>query len=81
MFGINLRRILMVSAVISISLIIFQCGQSFGAKQKWKYMSNSGCKCHMSKGCFEGEEYKKMKYQQDSTFERQETDEDKTKPE
>ncbi|MCF6159630.1 MAG: hypothetical protein E3K32_13910 [wastewater metagenome] len=23
-----------------------------------KYISNSGCKCHMSKGCYEGDEYK-----------------------
>ncbi len=82
MFGSSLRRILMVSAAISLSLIIFQCSQSFGAKQKWKYMSNSGCKCHLSKGCFEGTEYKKMKNQHYNTFTtRLETDEDKSNPE
>ena len=64
MFGRNIRRFVMVSAAITLSLVIFQTSQSFGgAKQKWKFMGNSGCKCHMSKGCFEGEEYKKMKNQ------------------
>ncbi len=81
MFGRNLRRIVMVSAAISLALVIFQSSQSFGAKQKWKYMGNSGCKCHMSKGCFEGEEYKKMKNQHYNTFQRLETDEDKSNPE
>lgn len=81
MFSCNLRRILMVSTVISLSLVFFQCGLSFGDKQKWKFMSNSGCKCHMSKGCFEGEEYKKMKNQHYNTFNRLETDEDKSNPE
>ncbi len=52
MFGRNLRRIVMVSVAIALSLVIFQSSQSFGGKkQKWKFMSNSGCKCHMSKGC------------------------------
>ena len=55
MFGCNLRRFIMVSAVVSLSLIIFQSSQSFGAKQKWKFMGNAGCKCHLSKGCFEGD--------------------------
>jgi len=81
MLGCNLRRFIMVSAVVSLSLIIFQSNQSFGAKQKWKYMGNAGCKCHLSKGCFEGEEYKKMKNQHYNTFKRLETDEDKSNPE
>ena len=81
MFGCNLRRFIMVFAVLSLSLIIFQSSQSFGAKQKWKFMSNSGCKCHLSKGCFEGTEYKKMKNQHYNTFNRLETDEDKSNPE
>ncbi|MBS1258727.1 MAG: hypothetical protein MAG551_01789 [Candidatus Scalindua arabica] len=81
MFGCNLRRFIMVSVVLSLSLIIFQSSQSFGAKQKWKFMSNSGCKCHLSKGCFEGTEYKKMKNQHYNTFRRLETDEDKSNPE
>ncbi len=81
MFGCNLRRFIMVSVVLSLSLIIFQSSQSFGAKQKWKYMGNAGCKCHLSKGCFEGTEYKKMKNQHYNTFQRLETDEDKSNPE
>lgn len=82
MLGYRLRNFIKASAVILVlSLIIFQSNQSFGAKQKWKYMSNAGCKCHMSKGCFEGEEYKKMKNQHYNTFKRLETDEDKSNPE
>ena len=81
MFGLNLRRFVLTFAAISLSLIIFQSSQSFGAKQTWKYMGNAGCKCHMSKGCFEGEEYKKMKNQHHNTFSRLETDEDKSNPE
>ncbi len=80
MFGCNLRRFIMVSVVLSLSLIIFQSSQSFGA-QKWKFMGNAGCKCHLSKGCFEGTEYKKMKNQHYNTFNRLETDEDKSNPE
>ncbi|GAX62876.1 hypothetical protein SCALIN_C45_0032 [Candidatus Scalindua japonica] len=71
-----------MSAAITLSLVIVCSGQGFaGKKQKWKFMSNSGCKCHMSKGCFEGEEYKKMKNQHYNTFQRLETDEDKSNPE
>ena len=82
MFSYRLRNFIKASAVILVlSLIIFQSTQSFGAKQKWKYMGNAGCKCHMSKGCFEGEEYKKMKNQHYNTFKRLETDEDKSNPE
>jgi hypothetical protein len=35
----------------------------------------------MSKGCFAGEEYKKMKNQHYNTFSRLKTDEDKSNPE
>jgi hypothetical protein len=83
MFGCNLRKLFMICLVISLaSFVIFQSSQSFGAsKQKWKYMGNAGCKCHLSKGCFEGTEYKKMKNQHYNTFKRLETDEDKSNPE
>ncbi|MHC4138863.1 MAG: multiheme c-type cytochrome [Planctomycetota bacterium] len=80
MFGRNIRRFVLTFAAISLSLVIFQSSQSFAGKQKWKFMSNSGCKCHMSKGCFEGEEYKKMKNQHYNTFKRLE-DADKSNPE
>ncbi len=82
MFGRNLRRSVLTFVAISLSLVIFQSSQSFAGKQKWKYMGNAGCKCHMSKGCFEGEEYKKMKNQHYNTFTtRLKTDEDKSNPE
>ncbi|KHE90513.1 MAG: putative (triheme) protein [Candidatus Scalindua brodae] len=81
MFDCNIRRFVLTFAAVSLSLVIFQSSQSFGEKQKWKYMGNAGCKCHMSKGCFEGEEYKKMKNQHYNTFQRLETDEDKSNPE
>jgi len=81
MFGRNIRRFVMTFAAISLSLVIFQSSQSFGAKQKWKYMGNAGCKCHLSKGCFEGEEYKKMANQHYNTFNRLKTDEEKSNPE
>ncbi|MCR4288979.1 MAG: cytochrome c family protein [Candidatus Scalindua sp.] len=81
MFDRNIRRFVLTFAAISLSLVIFQSSQSFGAKQTWKYMGNAGCKCHMSKGCFEGEEYKKMKNQHYNAFQRLETDEDKSNPE
>ena len=41
--------------VVSLGLFAFALsGVSVGAI----YTGNSGCKCHMGKGCFEGEEYK-----------------------
>ncbi len=81
MLSCNLRRYIMICFVISLaSFVTFQSSQSFGA-QTWKYMGNAGCKCHLSKGCFEGEEYKKMKNQHYNTFSRLETDEDKSNPE
>jgi hypothetical protein len=82
MLSHRLRNFVMAFAVISVSsLIIFQGNQSFGAeKQKYKYLGNAGCKCHLSKGCFEGEEYKERKHSH--TFaERLTTDEDKKNPE
>ncbi|MCF6150616.1 MAG: hypothetical protein E3K37_18465 [Candidatus Kuenenia sp.] len=42
-------------------LAISFCSIAFVASAKAgeaKFVSNAGCKCHMSKGCFEGEEYK-----------------------
>jgi len=82
MFGCDLRRFFMICIVISLaSFVVFQSNQSFGAeKQMWKYVGNAGCKCHMSKGCFEGEEYKQRLHSH--TFnERLKTDEEKSNPE
>ena len=82
MFGCDLRRFFMKCVVISLtSFVIFQSNQSFGAeKQMWAYVGNAGCKCHMSKGCFEGEEYKERLHSH--TFkERLKTDEEKSNPE
>jgi hypothetical protein len=83
MLSYKLRNFIMAFAAISVSsLIIFQCNQIFGEeRQKYKYLGNAGCKCHLAKGCFEGEEYKKMKNQHYNTFSRLETDEDKKNPE
>lgn len=42
-------------------LVISFCSISFAVSAKAaepKFVSNAGCKCHMSKGCYEGEEYK-----------------------
>lgn len=48
--------------------------------QKYKYVGNAGCKCHLSKGCFEGDEYKEVLHSH--TFkERLTTEEDKKNPE
>ncbi|MBM4055807.1 MAG: hypothetical protein FJ264_14330 [Planctomycetes bacterium] len=41
--------------VISFCSIAFAVSANAGEA---KFESNAGCKCHMSKGCFEGEEYK-----------------------
>ncbi|MDR4504020.1 MAG: cytochrome c family protein [Candidatus Scalindua sp.] len=82
MLSRSLRAFLIVFAVVVVSSVfVFQGSQSFGAdKQKYKYMSNSGCKCHLSKGCFEGEEYKARLHSK--TFnKRLVTDEEKTNPE
>ncbi len=82
MFSRRLRNLIMAFVVISIlSLIILQSNQSFGAaKQKYRYLGNAGCKCHLSKGCFEGEEYKERLHSH--TFdERLKTDEEKKDPE
>ncbi len=81
MFCSNVRRFFAIGVVISLSsFIILLSGQSYGASQKWKYMGNAGCKCHLSKGCFEGEEYKERLHSH--TFaERLKTDEEKSNPE
>ena len=70
-----------IAVVIVSSVFAFQGTQSFGAdKQKYNYMGNAGCKCHLSKGCFEGEEYKARLHSK--TFnKRLTTDEDKKNPE
>lgn len=59
------KEILMFSGKTTISLLsgiavsVFSLTFSLpGISQGAEYVSNSGCKCHMSKGCFEGEEYK-----------------------
>lgn len=77
-----MRRFIMIAAVISLSsFLISQGNQSFGGdKQKWKYLGNAGCKCHMSKGCFEGEEYK-ARLHSHTYKERLTTDADKKNPE
>jgi hypothetical protein len=53
---------------------------SAAGKQKYKYIGNSGCKCHLSKGCFEGDIYKEKLHSH--TFdERLKTEEEKNDPE
>ena len=63
------------------SLTFFQANLATAEEaQKYKYISNSGCKCHLSKGCFEGDEYKERLHSH--TFEeRLTTDADKNNPE
>lgn len=52
-----------VLAVLAGALIFFQPTTQVDAQaKKWKYVGNEGCKCHLSPGCFEGEEYKKIKH-------------------
>ncbi len=82
MLNYCLRALLVVFAVLTVSSVfVLQGSQSFGAdKQKYKYMSNSGCKCHLSKGCFEGEEYKARLHSK--TFKKRlNTAEEQTNPE
>jgi hypothetical protein len=48
---------------LSALLVVKPCTVSGEAKaSKWKYVGNKGCKCHLSPGCFEGDEYKKIKH-------------------
>ncbi|HLG29820.1 MAG TPA: multiheme c-type cytochrome [Candidatus Brocadiales bacterium] len=69
------------SVIIIGSLTFFQTNWA-GAEeaQKYLYVGNAGCKCHLSKGCFEGDEYKERLHSH--TFEeRLKTPEDKNNPE
>jgi len=55
MFGSKTAGYFLGSVVISVCVHSFSLYNiSVGAD----YVGNSGCKCHMGKGCFEGEEYK-----------------------
>src|SRR3989304_2973620 len=55
MFGSKTAGYFLGSVVISVCSLTFSLYNiSVGAD----YVGNSGCKCHMGKGCFEGEEYK-----------------------
>lgn len=48
---------------LSALLVVKPCTVSGEAKaSKWKYVGNKGCKCHLSPGCFEGDEYKQIKH-------------------
>lgn len=65
--------------------IVFSQKITFAKEKTYGYIGNSGCKCHMSKGTIEGDEYKKVKYDEKvghfNTFSRLTTDEDKKNPE
>lgn len=55
MFGGRMMSYLLGGIVVSVYSLGFSTSNiSIGAE----YTGNSGCKCHMGKGCFEGEEYK-----------------------
>ena len=55
MFSGRMVSFLLGGIVVSVCSLSFSLSNlSFGAE----YTGNSGCKCHMGKGCFEGEEYK-----------------------
>src|SRR3990172_8698225 len=55
MFGGKIVSYLLGGIVFSVcSFSLSLSGLTFGAE----YTGNSGCKCHMGKGCYEGEEYK-----------------------
>lgn len=57
MFGGKRAVCFLGSIVVSVCSLTFSLSDiSMGGGNA--YVSNSGCKCHMSKGCFEGEEYK-----------------------
>ncbi len=58
------RGIIAFSLVLSLSVLLVLKGSpaNGAAAQKWKYTGNKGCKCHLSPGCFEGDEYKKIKH-------------------
>lgn len=48
------------------------------AGQKYKYTGNKGCKCHLSPGVWEGDEWKQIDHSK--AFKRLETDEEKKDP-
>src|SRR3989338_9571011 len=77
MFGGRMVSFLLGGIVVSVCSFGFSTSNiSIGAE----YTGNAGCKCHMSKGCFEGEEYKERLHSH--TFkERLKTDEEKSNPE
>ena len=47
-------------------------------KQKYKYTGNKGCKCHLSPGVWEGDEWKQIDHSK--AFKRLQTDEEKKDP-
>ncbi|MGR3310314.1 MAG: multiheme c-type cytochrome [Candidatus Brocadiales bacterium] len=74
------RRWTVIGGLIIIGCLIFSQAIWAAGKQKYKFMGNSGCKCHLSKGCFEGDIYKEKLHSH--TFdERLKTDEEKKDPE
>ena len=55
MFSGRMVSFLLGGIVVSVCSLSFSLSNiAIGAE----YSGNSGCKCHMGKGCFEGEEYK-----------------------
>ncbi|MBI4007478.1 MAG: hypothetical protein HY354_03175 [Planctomycetes bacterium] len=76
------RGRIVVCGVAVISFLTFSQANWVRAEeaQKYLYVGNAGCKCHLSKGCFEGDEYKERLHSH--TFEeRLTTEQDKNNPE
>lgn len=55
MLGSKISVTLFGGVIVSVCSLAFSQPSLFAAP---KYVSNSGCKCHLSKGCFEGDIYK-----------------------
>ena len=58
------RGLIVFSLMLALSaLAVLKPSPTNGeGKQQWKYVGNKGCKCHLSPGCFEGDEYKKIEH-------------------
>ena len=68
----------LLTALVGTFLVLGIASTVEAAKQKYKYTGNKGCKCHLSPGVWEGDEWKQIGHSK--AFKRLETDEEKKDP-
>ncbi|MCP4363835.1 MAG: hypothetical protein GY800_00820, partial [Planctomycetes bacterium] len=68
----------LLTALVGTFLVLAVASTVEAAKQKYKYTGNKGCKCHLSPGVWEGDEWKQIGHSK--AFKRLETDEEKKDP-